>query len=143
MNGLGYCIGLWSRRFGSRGSASVPMNGLKQEANQILNRMQFQQDKEVPMRKYVFIMLTVVCCWIFCISVDVFAAGHGGGGGGGGRGHQGGDRGGYYGGDVGDRGGYRHHRRRCIFRNSPVDGYSCVWTGNNYKCCETWDEDDD
>ena len=103
------------------------------------------------MRKYVFIMLTVVCCWIFCISVDVFAAGHGGGHGrggggrggyyvGGGGGYYGGDEGGYY---VGDEGGNRHHRRRCFFRNSPVDGYSCVWTGNNYKCCETWDEDDD
>ena len=72
--------------------------------------MQSHPKRGISMKKYVFIMLAVVCCWIFCISVDVFAAGHGGGHGRGG----GGGRGGYYvGGYYG--GGNRHHRNRCFF----------------------------
>ncbi len=69
------------------------------------------------MRKYVFIMLTVVCCWISLVSGDVYAGPHGGGHGGGGGGRGGYYIGGYYGVPGGGYygvpgGGYRHHRSR-------------------------------
>lgn len=78
------------------------------------------------MKKYVFIMLTVVCCWIFCISVDVYAKGHGG----------------HHGGHAVHHGGH-HWRHGAVFYSDSADaGCDCAWTGYQYRCYQCIEVDD-